>query len=251
MRNKGRAIMILIAGGRGFIGSNLAKTFDNLDPNLYEIADLKDQVDICTDVDTSTGRYDVIVLLAANLGHDMQMFQDNLRICKWAMRQKAHIIYTSSAAVYGASNEAHTETSETPAPTLYGKSKLLGEQLIKKGCSKYTILRLANVYGNGDGNGAIDIFKRGGRTIYGDGEDVRDYVSVKTVCEAIKTIALNPERFNKEIYNISSFLPRTTNEVFFEFGKGEPIYAPKRGFDVSYSLLWNKKAKDAGLIYDN
>jgi nucleoside-diphosphate-sugar epimerase len=240
--------MILIAGGRGFIGSNLAKVFDGLDPNLYEIADLKDGVDVC-DIDGS--KYEVIVLLAANLGQDMQMFQDNLRICKWAMRQPAHIIFTSSAAVYSANAAAHIENEETLPYTLYGKSKQIGEQLIVKGSKSWTILRLANVYGNGEGNGVIDIFKRGGRTIYGDGEDVRDYVSVNTVCEAIKTIALNPEPYNKEIYNISSFVPVTTKEAFDQYGSGEPIFAPKRGFDVEYSLLWNAKAKEAGLINDN
>lgn len=240
--------MILIAGGRGFIGSNLASLFDGLDPNLYEIADLKDGVDVC-DVDGS--KYDVIVLLAANLGHDLQMFQDNLRICKWAMRQTAHIIYTSSAAVYGNTGAVHYEDEPTPAPTLYGRSKLLGEQLIKKTSQNYTILRLANVYGDGDGNGAIDIFKRGGRTIYGTGNDVRDYVSVKTVCEAIKTIAFNPSKYNKQIFNISSGQAQTTIGAFMQYGNGEPIYAPKRGFDVSHSILSNKKAIEADLIYEN
>jgi len=240
--------MILIAGGRGFIGSNLAKVFDGLDPNLYEIADLKDGVDVC-DVDGS--KYDVIVLLAANLGHDMQMFQDNLRICKWAMRQPAHIIYTSSAAVYGNNGRVHTEDEPTPSPTLYGRSKLIGEQLIKQASKHYTILRLANVYGNGDGNGVIDIFKRGGNTIYGTGNDIRDYVSVDVVCEAIKTIALNPDAYNLDTFNISSEQPQTTIGAFMQYGQGEPVYAPKRGFDVSFSVLCNGKAKKAGLIHDN
>ena len=240
--------MILIAGGKGFIGSNLAKVFDGLDTNLYEIADLKDGVDIC-DVDGS--KYEVIVLLAANLGHDLQMFQDNLRICKWAMRQSAHIIYTSSAAVYGNTGKVHDEAEATPAPTLYGRSKLIGERLIQQASKHYTILRLANVYGNGDGNGVIDIFKRGGNTIYGTGNDIRDYVPVQTVCEAIKTIALNPDAYNLETFNISNERPQTTIGAFMEYGQGEPTYAPARGFDVGFSVLCNGKAKKAGLIHDN
>lgn len=238
--------MILIAGGRGFIGSNLAKVFDGLDIGLYDIADLKDGVDVCT-LDGS--KYDVIVLLAANLNHDMQMFQDNLRIYRWAMRQSAHIIYTSSAAVYADSDKPHIEDEPTPAPTLYGRSKLIGEQFIKKACKRYTILRLANVYGDGDGNGAIDIFKRGGTKIYGTGEDVRDYVSVRAVAEAIKTIALNPGPADHQTFNISSNVPMTTNEIFRQYGHGEPTYLPARGFDVKYSVLDNTKAKRVGLIY--
>lgn len=240
--------MILIAGGRGFIGSHVAKVFDGLDVGLYDIADLKDGVDVCT---LNASKYEVIILLAANLGHDMQMFQDNLAIYRWAARQTAHIIYTSSAAVYGDSTDAHTETDVTPAPTLYGRSKLLGEQIITQACPKSTILRLANVYGDGDGNGAIDIFKRGGNKIYGDGLDIRDYVHVKVVAEAIKRIALNPDQYNKEIFNISTKAGLTTAGAFALYGKGEPEYLPPRGFDVRYSVLDNKKALEAGLIDAN
>lgn len=239
--------MILIAGGKGFIGSYVAKVFDGLDVGLYEIADLKDGVDVCT-VDGS--KYDVIILLAANLGHDMEMFQDNLAIYRWVARQNAHIIYTSSAAVYADTVEPHKETDATPAPTIYGRSKLLGEQIIAQSSDHYTILRLANVYGSGDGNGVIDIFKRGGNKIYGVGDNVRDYIPVKLVAEAIKIIALNPKEYDRQIYNLSSFTPMTTKQAFFNYGHGQPEYLPSRGFDVSYSLLDNTKADLAGLLPD-
>lgn len=241
--------MILIAGGEGFIGSHVAKVFDGLDVGLYEIVDLKSGTDVCT-VDGS--KYEAIVLLAANLGHDMQMFQDNLAIYRWAMRQTAHIIYTSSAAVYGDSDLPHTEDEPLKAPTIYGRSKLLGEQLIKQASSNYTILRLGNVYGDGEGNGVIDIFKRGGSTIYGMGTDIRDYVNVKVVAEAIKTIALNPAAYNKETFNISSGRGMTTNQAFDKYATAEVgNYVPSRGFDVSCSILDNSKALKAGLIYEN
>jgi nucleoside-diphosphate-sugar epimerase len=239
--------MILIAGGKGFIGSHVAKVFDGLDTGLYDIVDLKDGQDVCDLKDTS--KYDVIVLVAANLGHDMDMFQDNLAIYRWAARQSAHIIYTSSAAVYADSVQPHSEGEPTPAPTIYGRSKLLGEQIISQACPNRTILRLGNVYGDGEGNGVIDIFKRGGSTIYGMGTDIRDYIHVKWVAEAIKTIALNPAKYNKEIYNISSGIGRTTNQMFDEFATAEVgNYVPARGFDVECSILNNRKAVNAGLI---
>lgn len=240
--------MILIAGGKGFIGSHVSKVFDGLDTDLYEIADLKDGQDVCN-VDGS--KYDVIILLAANFGHDMAMFQDNLAIYRWACHQTAHIIYTSSAAVYADGTEAHTELEPTPARTIYGRSKLLGEQLIRQASKHYTILRLANVYGNGDGNGAIDIFKRGGNKIYGVGDDVRDYVSVDVVAQAIKTVALNPAGYNQQTFNISSNVPMSTKQAFYQYGHGQPEYLPPRGFDIKYSLLENAKAKQAGLIHDD
>lgn len=240
---------ILIAGGDGFIGKHVASVFDNLDADLYEIADLKRGIDVCDIKDTSA--YDVIILLAANLGHDMQMFQDNLAIYRWAARQSAHIIYTSSAAVYADSVQPHSEGEPTPAPTIYGRSKLLGEQIISQACPNRTILRLGNVYGDGEGNGVIDIFKRGGSSIYGMGNDIRDYVSVKIVAEAIKTVALNPSAYNKEIFNISSGIGKTTNQVWDEYGDGIGNYVPARGFDVECSILNNRKAVNAGLIDAN
>lgn len=237
--------MILVAGGRGFIGTNLLRTFDNHGIR-YDVADKKDGVDVTKNpIDGS--KYDVIVLLAANLNHDMAMFQDNLAIYRWAVKQSAHIIYTSSAAVYADNTTPHVEDEDTPVPTWYGKSKLLGEQLLKQSKRDYTILRLANVYGSGDGNGAIDIFKRGGNKIYGVGDDVRDYVSVRTVCEAIKDIALNPSAYNHQTYNISSAKPMSTKQAFYEYGEGQPEYLPSRGFDVKYSVLDNSKAIEAGL----
>lgn len=243
--------MILIAGGKGFIGSHLTKVFDALDVGLYEVVDLKDGQDICDVKDTS--KYDVIVLLAANLGHDMDMFQDNLAIYRWAARQSAHIIYTSSAAVYADTLEPHLETDVTPAPTIYGRSKLLGEQIISQACKHRTILRLANVYGDGEGSGAIDIFKRGGTKIYGDGNDIRDYIHVKVVAEAIKRIALNPSQYNAEIFNISSNMPMTTRAAFASFSKPPytPEFLPPRGFDIRHSVLNNAKAVAAGLIDAN
>jgi nucleoside-diphosphate-sugar epimerase len=99
----------------------------------------------------------------------------------------------------------------------------------------------------------IDIFKRGGNKIYGDGEDVRDYVNVDVVAEAIKRIALDPAKYNRQIFNISSNQPMTTNAAYMKFGnEGKAAeYLPPRGFDVRHSVLDNAKALAAGLIDAN
>lgn len=235
---------VLVAGGMGFIGSNLCKLLRERGIS-HSVIDLKGGRDICT-VDASS--FDVIVLLAASLEHTRQMYSHNLRIYHWLSRHSAHIIYTSSAAVYGDSEKSHIETEATPAPTLYGKSKLLGEQVIKDTQKRYTIFRLANVYGNGDGNGVIDIFKRGGNKIYGDGEDVRDYISVHQVCFAIASVLRDPKAHNRQIYNISSNKPQTTNVIHRYYGTGPAEHIEPRGFDVRFSVLDNKKAKKARLI---
>ena len=235
---------VLVVGGMGFIGSNLCRLLEERGVP-FSMVDLKKGIDVCS-VDASS--FDVIVLLAADLKHDRRMYSANLRIYNWLARHTAHIIYTSSAAVYGDGMVAHVEDEPTPAPTLYGKSKLLGETIIKDTQPNWTIFRLANVYGDGDGNGVIDIFKRGGNKIYGDGEDVRDYVSVHKVVSAIASVIKSPMSHNKQTYNISSFVPTTTYKAFCDYGSGLPEYVEGRGFDVHYSLLNNTKAKEAGLL---
>lgn len=235
---------VLVAGGMGFIGSNLCRLLQERGI-AHSVVDLKKGIDVCG-IDASS--FDLIVLLAADLNHTRAMYNNNLRIYNWLARHSAHIIYTSSAAVYGDSELPHVEDEPTPAPTLYGKSKLLGETIIKDTQSRYTIFRLGNVYGNGDGNGVIDIFKRGGNKIFGDGEDVRDYISVDKVVTAIASVIEKPMSHNKQTYNLSSFQATTTYKAFCDYGSGVPEYIEARGFDVHYSVLNNTKAVEAGLL---
>lgn len=194
--------------------------------------------------------FDFVVLLAANLEHDRQMYVDNLSIYNWAASNfpDAHFIYTSSAAVYGDSFSSCEENQPLDPDNYYGYSKMLGEEIIKATKTNYTILRLSNVYGNGDGNGVIDIFKNGGKTIYGNGEDIRDYVPVGTVCSAILKIIESPEKYNKNIYNVSTNKGTATLEAFQKYGKGEPKFVEARRYDIQHSVLSNYKAKRAGLI---
>lgn len=239
---------ILVAGGDGFIGKHVCAQLEagKVDFVVY---DLKRSLDICNfDVQAELLGFDSIILLAADLGRYLPMYRHNLEIYNWLARQSGvHIVYASSAAVYP-DNVAGTEETTTTAPTLYGKSKLLGEEVVKATQPSYTILRLANVFGEGEGAGAIDCFKRGERKIFGDGSDIRDYVSVKTVANAFCVAATNPERYKNQTYNISSGIPMTTLEAFRKYGAGEPEMCEAREFDTRYSLLINKKAREAGLL---
>jgi UDP-glucose 4-epimerase len=76
----------------------------------------------------------------------------------------------------------------------YGVSKLAGERLVAESRLSYAIARPANVYGPGQRSdlegGVVAIFceaARGARevVVYGDGEQVRDFVFVDDVVDAL------------------------------------------------------------------
>jgi nucleoside-diphosphate-sugar epimerase len=234
---------ILCSGAEGFIGTEVM----NLNP-FFEATDVKTGSDIKY-IDIS--KYGFLVLLAADLGHDQAAFDHNLEIYRHLMKfpgAKPHVIYTSSAAVYGEGFSPHRET-EVPKPEgLYGRSKYLGELVTRMTFDDYTILRLGNVYGDGQGNGVVDIFKNGGNTIYGDGKQIRDYVHVSKVAQAITRIVAMPDEYRGKTFNISSGEGRTVKEMFAKFGTGEPEYVEPREFDVQYSVLDNSLARREKLL---
>lgn len=237
---------VLVCGGSGFIGTRLMKNHSN-----WTNIDLKEGEDVC---DGIYGEYDVIVLLAARLDHTKEDYQANLDIYAAlgeylvTTDKQPHVIYTSSAAVYEDSDVRHEEHARIAPGTIYGQSKLLGEHVVATLADSWTILRLANVFGDGQGNGAIDRFIQGKKTIYGDGMQVRDYVHVSVVANAIEKIIENTTKYDKNVFNISTGSGQTVNEIFKRYGTGEAEYIEPRDFDVPYSVLSNVSAMEEGLL---
>ncbi len=128
-------------------------------------------------------------------------------------------IYVSSAAIYGEPVELPLGENSLPRPiSPYGVSKLCAEYYVKMFGGIYgfktLILRLFNVYGPRQwGNpyaGVIsrfieDLYLNSVLTIYGSGEQTRDFIHVKDVAKAIvKTLNLD---LNGETINIASGKP--------------------------------------------
>lgn len=168
------------------------------------------------------------------------------------------IIYASSAAVYGNPQYLGVDEAHPVNPiSFYGISKHTPEHYIKTFSDlyglKYTILRYANVYGvrqdpKGEG-GVVSIFLdkllRGQQpTIFGDGEQTRDFIYVKDIAAA-NLAAL--DKGDGEIINISTNLPVTVNELFRQMKRIlasslEVAYGPERKGDILHSYLNNEKA---------
>lgn len=168
------------------------------------------------------------------------------------------IIYASSAAVYGNPEYMGVDEKHKVEPlSFYGISKHTPEHYIKAFSNlfgfKYTILRYANVYGirqepKGEG-GVISIFiskilKNEVPTIFGDGEQTRDFIYVNDIASAnIKALTAG----DNEIINVSTNRPVTVNRLFGILKEVSgtnlsPEHAKERKGDIHDSYLDNSKA---------
>ena len=172
------------------------------------------------------------------------------------------VIFASTAAVYGDVKEDDLPVREAQ-PTLplsfYGLSKLSVEKYLemyrKIYGMEYVVLRFANVYGErqGDGGegGVISIFAKAvaeGRdiTIYGDGEQTRDFVYAGDIAEGILA-ALRTEEVNAA-YNLSTQTETSLRELvslLAEIRGREivPKYGAEREGDIYKSMLSNSRAR--------
>ena len=172
------------------------------------------------------------------------------------------VIFASTAAVYGDVKEDDLPVREAQ-PTLplsfYGLSKLSVEKYLEMYENlygmEYVVLRFANVYGErqGDGGegGVISIFAKAvaeGRdiTIYGDGEQTRDFVYAGDIAEGIWA-ALRTEEVNAA-YNLSTQTETSLRELVSLLAeiRGREI-VPKDGAeregDIYKSMLSNSRAR--------
>lgn len=132
------------------------------------------------------------------------------------------IIFASSAAVYGNHDDIISEKTLTAPLSPYGKSKLDAEKEIqryaKENNLKYFILRIFNVYGKGQNDqyaGVISKFLKNISEnkmliIYGDGKQMRDFVSVYDVVDAFDH-AISSK--HSGTYNIASGKSISINEL--------------------------------------
>lgn len=172
------------------------------------------------------------------------------------------VIYISSSSVYGDNPELPVKEDMKPDPlSPYAISKLTGEYYCKVFNSIYkldtVILRLFNVFGprqnpESEYAAVIPKFIRSllkGRplTIYGDGDQSRDFIYVENVIDGIMA-ACRTKQVSGEVINLACGHRTTLNtlvEVSSELidNHVEPIHVAPRPGDVRHSLADISKAR--------
>ncbi|MDD3014428.1 MAG: NAD-dependent epimerase/dehydratase family protein [Candidatus Gastranaerophilales bacterium] len=259
MKSKIKSSKFLITGGCGFIGSHLLEQLIHLEAKEIRILDNLNygseknitkfkqynnvklyKLDLANasppELDECLSDIDVLYHLAAekhnqSVDSPKRVITVNINgmynLLDSAVRAGIKkVVFTSSLYAYGSCSLPPMTEIQAPKPwTVYGMSKLAGENLLDYFSKKYglpfTILRLFFTYGTkqfaGTGYKSViisnfeKIIKGESPVIYGDGKQSLDYVYIDDVINAL-ILSLSCD-YNNEVFNIGSGKAVSINEL--------------------------------------
>jgi len=177
------------------------------------------------------------------------------------------VVYAGSSSAYGDPPDSHTPKSEDMQPdplSPYASSKLAGEHAMRAWAKCYDIdtvtLRYFNIFGprqnaNSAYAAVIAAFARdltrGKRpTIFGDGQQSRDFTYITNAVHANLLAACRPQPLQGQVFNVATGNQVSVNKLFERMavllgGDGTtPFYDSARPGDVRHSLADIQKAGD-------
>jgi len=278
---KNKNMKCLVTGGAGFIGSHLVRALINegnevvvvdkegrfSDDYEFIYADISKE-DYNLKISKALQGVDTVFHLAAkarvqpSIEHPIEFNETNvtgtltlLELCREAGVKR--FVFSSSSSVYGDTTEFPTpETAPTGPMSPYGLQKLIGEQYCQLYAQIHNIetvsLRYFNVYGEDAPTtgayclviGSFIRLKSEGKplTIYGKGDQSRDFTYVQDVVQA-NILASKSDKVGKgEVINIGNGDNRSIQQIADVFG-GPFDYLPKR-LEPLQTLADNSKAKE-------
>ncbi len=249
---------ILLTGGLGFIGSNLADHLENAGAKItiFDLAQGDDIQDYQKLRNIVKKKFDVIYHLAGYSGptksndNKQKSFTVNTSatadlcelLVKYSPRTK--LILSSSRLEYGKPRYFPVDENHPLNPTsVYGLSKLSSTQISQVFNQKFgldvTVFRTSNTYGphkkQFEGyniiNNFIDQALEGKTlTIYGDGEQERDYIFITDLVTAFTLAAEKPDVSKGQIYNLGLGIgikfKEMVNLIIDKAPKGKIQYVP-------------------------
>jgi ADP-L-glycero-D-manno-heptose 6-epimerase len=247
----------IVTGAAGFIGSRLVAglnrrgitdviAVDNLAHadkfrNLagYEIADYVDHAEFIAHLERYEGAVEALLHQGAcsdTMETDGRYMLDNnygysKRLLEWCQEEEVPFLYASSASVYGAGPEFREDRRCEKPLNVYGYSKFLFDQYVRRMADGRTAqiagLRYFNVYGPNEAHkgrmasvafhayhqllasGKVKLFVGSGG--YGDGEQRRDFVYVDDVVEV--NLWLLERRDVSGVFNCGTGRAQSFNEL--------------------------------------
>lgn len=207
---------IILLGHTGFIGARLEARFRKECPGLPIEGRSFPAFDLAapgapTELESLFDDRALVVFLSGikrQFGDDLDTFNRNvqmaLSVCRaLKARPVARVVFFSSAAVYGEDihNTAITEDSPICPTSFYGMAKFVSERMLWKtvtdsGRGSLAIIRPPTVYGPGDPgktygpSGFVQSALKGQPiTLWGDGEELRDFLFLDDLVEAVVQLA--------------------------------------------------------------
>ena len=231
---------VLVTGSEGFIGKHLTNVLGKKAIGW----DIKNNQDIfAASFEEAVSKADALVHLAGKTSVEESFYDPGyyytqnvfgtIRAITLAVKYGLKsFVFASSAAVYDESSKPVSEKYRINPVSPYGASKVAAEAFLQvyQDNIPTTVLRLFNVFGanqNPDYAGVVTSFiedaKEKGLTIYGDGEQSRDFVHVNDVVAAIQA-ALEREGETYQVYNIGSGISTTIQRLADTF---DDVYPEK------------------------
>lgn len=216
----------LVTGGEGFIGRRISELTGAIPYDLKSGNNILDISRLSAAAASTEGIFHCAAKISVSESmqepeeyylHNVTGTQNVILVAK---EHDSKIVFSSSAAVYGESSVPVSETSANFPLSPYAENKKDGERLLSESGMPSVILRYFNVYGPGQSAayaGVITSFiqaalKGEDLLIYGDGEQVRDFVYVDDVVRA-NIAAMQSDVQSAEIFNIGSGTKTSINQL--------------------------------------
>lgn len=201
---------------------------------FFDEAHLPDRVDYVFSLAAQTSAYKANESPMEDYDHSVKPLLNLLEYLK-TKNQKAHLVLASSSTICGIPDSIPVNEGHDPAPvTIYDLHKYFSElylfHYIDHGYITGHALRLCNIFGPGVKSSSNDrgiihfmankAYRGEELTVYGEGEEIRDYLYIDDLIEALLAGAYHKEK---------------TNGLYFIMGSGEG-YKLKEAFKTVIDL---------------